>query len=269
MGSYVVKLDQIPSSIRSMIENEKFNMDNVGMSRSNILLFSDKVLKIQEISEEAMNEIQAMLWLDRCLPVPKIIAHENRKNKSYLLMTRLSGKMACDEAYMSDPEKLTSLLAQALQKLWEIDISACPLNWTLDRKLKAARDNVISNLVDMDNVDPDTFGPEGFENPRALLEWLETHRPKEELVLSHGDFCLPNIYIMEDNTFGFLDLGRTGISDKWQDIALCYRSLKHNYSGKYGGKEYPGYDPDLLFEKLGLEPDWEKLKYYILLDELF
>lgn len=37
----------------------------------------------------------------------------------------------------------------------------------------------------------------------------------------------------------------------------------------YGGKAYPGYKPELLFEKLGLVPDWEKIRYYILLDELF
>ena len=64
-------------------------------------------------------------------------------------------------------------------------------------------------------------------------------------------------------------LGDTGIGDKWRDIALCYRSLKHNFDGSYGGKVYPDFDPDMLFEALEIEPDWEKLRYYILLDELF
>ena len=64
-------------------------------------------------------------------------------------------------------------------------------------------------------------------------------------------------------------MSRCGIADKWQDIALCYRSLLHNFSGKYGGKVYEGFSPELLFEKLGIEPDWEKIRYYILLDELF
>ena len=55
----------------------------------------------------------------------------------------------------------------------------------------------------------------------------------------------------------------------FDDIALCYRSLKHNFDGTYGGKVYEDFNPELLFEKLGIEPDWDKLKYYILLDELF
>lgn len=269
----------IPENIKNIIENEEYDIDVIGMSESNILLFPDKVLKIQEDSEEAENEAQIMKWLDmqginnrrheENFSVPKAILHECRGTKSYLLMTRVSGKMACDESYMCDPEKLTELLARALQKLWKVDISSCPFDWTLDRKLKAAQYYVENDLVDIENVEPDTFGPEGFENPQALLQWLYDHKPEEELVFSHGDFCLPNIYITGDNNFSFIDLGRTGISDKWQDIALCYRSLKHNYSGKYGGKEYPGYDPNMLFEKLGIAPDWEKLRYYILLDELF
>ena len=265
----IVIMIELPESIKREIENETYEVDSIGMSGSGILLFSDKVLKIQENSDEAENEVQAMRWLEGRLSVPKVIAYESSGNKSYLLMTKTAGQMACDEEYMENPGKLTTLLAQALQELWRVDISACPLDWPLDRKLEAARFYVENNLVDLENVEPDTFGPDGFESPEALLQWLIEHKPPEELVLSHGDFCLPNIFIGEDGKFTFIDLGRTGVADKWQDIALCYRSLKHNYEGKYGGKTYPGYKPELLFEKLGLAPDWEKIRYYILLDELF
>lgn len=264
-----ISMIDMPDSIKSKLENLKYEMDSVGMSGSGILLFDDKVLKIQEDSDEAKNEVQAMRWLEGSLSVPKVIAHEYKDGKSYLLMTRVAGRMACDKRYMRNPEELTELLAQALQELWQVDISTCPLDWRLDRKLEAARFYVENNLVDTDNVEPETFGPDGFKDPEDLLQWLITHRPAEELVLSHGDFCLPNIYIEDDGKFNFIDLGRTGIADKWQDIALCYRSLKHNFAGKYDGEEYPEFDPKMLFEKLGLEPDWEKIKYYILMDELF
>lgn len=264
--------DNIIKEIEIEIENGKYDIDHIGMSSDSILLFDDKVLKIREISEEAENEIQVMQWLEKRLPVPKIIAHERKEDKSYLLMTKAPGKMACDEKYMDQPKQLTELLAQALKILWQVDISDCPFDWSLDRKLRAASHYVENNLVDMENVEPDTFGENGFKDPDDLLQWLIAHRPEEELVLSHGDFCLPNIYIkndVSDEKFTFLDLGRTGCGDKWCDIALCYRSLQYNYSGKYGGKVYPDYDPNMLFEKLGILPDWEKIRYYILLDELF
>lgn len=259
----------MPDSIKGKLENLTYEIDSVGMSGSGILLFTDKVLKVQEESDEAKNEVQAMQWLAERLSVPEVIAHEYKDGKSYLLMTRVAGRMACSKYYMKNPEKLTELLAQALRELWHVDISTCPLDQCLDRKLEVARFYVENSLVDTENVEPETFGPGGFKDPEALLQWLITHRPEEELVLSHGDFCLPNIYINDGDEISFIDLGRTGIADKWQDIALCYRSLKHNFSGKYGGEEYPEFDPKMLFEKLGLEPDWEKIRYYNLLDELF
>lgn len=132
-----------------------------------------------------------------------------------------------------------------------------------------AKYNVENNLVDLGNVEPNTFGENGFESPEHLLEWLNNNKPEEELALSHGDFCLPNIFLSEGEVSGYIDLGRTGIADKWQDIALCYRSLSQNFNGKFTEKQYEGFDENMLFEKLGIEPKWDKIRYYILLDELF
>lgn len=139
----------------------------------------------------------------------------------------------------------------------------------LDRKLELAKYRVEYDMIDINTVEPDTFGKDGFASPEELFQWLAEHKPQEEPVLSHGDFSLPNILFKEDSLAGFIDLGRMGIADKWQDIALCYRSLLYNFDGKYGGKKYEDYHPERFFEKLGIEPDWEKIKYYRLLDELF
>ena len=77
-----------------------------------------------------------------------------------------------------------------------------------------------------------------------------------------------NVFFENGKVSGFIDLGDAGIADRWYDIALGYRSLKHNADGTYGAY-YADVHPDDLFKKLGIEPDWERIKYYILLDELF
>lgn len=260
---------QIPEKIHNLILEEEYRKDDIGMSDSSVLLFHDKVLKIQPCCEEAENEYCMMQWLSGKIPVPQALACEKMDQKSYLLMSKCSGKMACEENYMQEPELLTKLLANGLKKLWSVGISDCPADWRLDRKLKAAEENIERGLVDMDNVEPETFGENGFRDPQALLQWLYDNRPQEEPVLSHGDYCLPNIFGTGSEPTGYIDLGRTGIADKWCDIALCYRSLSHNYSGKYCEKSYEGFEESLLFKELGIEPDWEKIRYYILLDELF
>lgn len=239
------------------------------MSDSSVIIFTDKILKIQTISKESEHEYQIMEWLQNKLPVPKILAYEKDERKNYLLMTKVPGEMSCADRYMKNPEQLVKLLAEGLKMLWKVDISNCTYKYGLDEKLQMAKYNVQNNLVDMDNVEPETFGKNGFESPEHLLKWLMTNRPEEELVFSHGDFCLPNIFLSDEKISGYIDLGKAGIADKWQDIALCYRSLLHNYDGKYASKQYQGFRAEALFEKLGIIPEWDKIRYYILLDELF
>lgn len=259
----------IPGSIQKIIENEQYEADNIGMSDSSVYLFADKVLKIQDTDDEADNEYLMMKWLSGKLLIPEILAYEKNNGRSYLLMSRIGGVMACDDYYMNDSDLLMDLLAKAIHMFWKVNITDCPGNMNLDKKLEKAKYNVAHDLVDMENVQPDTFGKEGFKNPQELLEWLIQNRPEEDFVLSHGDFCLPNIFFIDSNVSGFIDLGKTCVADRYQDIALCYRSLTNNFNGSYGGRIYKNINMDRFFNKLGIEPDWKKIKYYILLDELF
>jgi aminoglycoside phosphotransferase len=82
------------------------------------------------------------------------------------------------------------------------------------------------------------------------------------LVFTHGDYCLPNIMLKDGAVSGFLDLGRAGIADRYTDLALAARSIRHNM----GDERLV----NLFFHAYGLgEVDWRKVDYYILLDELF
>lgn len=262
-------MQALPFKIQALLPASDGQADTVGMSASSVVLFHDRVLKIEDDWEESRREARVMQWLHGVLPVPEVLCREVENGKSFLLMSRISGKMLCDDTYMSDPHTLTALAAQGLRMLWQVDASSCPVDARLDVKLAMARYNIAHGLVDLDNVEPDTFGPDGFRGPEDLLRWLEEHRPPEDTVFSHGDFCLPNVFAEGSTISGFIDLGRAGAADRYQDIALCYRSLCHNFDGKYSGTPYQGFSPEMLFDALDLQPDWEKIRYYILLDELF
>ena len=260
----------LPEKIKRLIADERFETDTVGMSEASVLVGKNKVLKVQEYSEEAENEYRMMRFLHGKLPVPLPYAHEVADGKSYLLMSKCKGQMSCSHAYMENPAVLCRLLADGLKKLGSMDIAGCPSYQSLPHKLAMAEYNIANGLVDLEHVEPDTFGENGFQNPSELLQWLHENKPDEELVLSHGDYCLPNIFGTQGEVSGLIDLGKTGIADKWCDIAICYRSLSHNYGGRYQKNiTFTGYEETLLFRELGIEPDWEKIRYYILLDELF
>ena len=260
---------KLPKEIEKLIKGKSFTRDNVGMSGNQVLIFEDMVLKIEKNSDYVEKQVRIMQWLEGKLPAPKVLAFELQEDKSYLLMTKVQGDMACAEYYLEHPQVLLKALAEALKMLWALDVSDCPNMRDLNAELAEAKYRVENHLVDMDNVEPSTFGEGGFESPAHLLQWLEDNRPENELVFSHGDFCLPNVLLVDGKVSAFIDLGDAGVGDKWRDIALCYRSLKHNFDGTFGGKVYEDFNPDMLFEALGIQPDWEKLNYYILLDELF
>ena len=60
---------------------------------------------------------------------------------------------------------------------------------------------------------------------------------------------------------GFVDCSNAGIADRYEDLALCARSIEFNF----GAELVP-----VLFARYGLERvDDAKLAYYQLLDEFF
>lgn len=261
--------NKIPGEINKYVTGKEYQCDSIGMSDGTVLLFDNMVLKIEQATENVLKTVEVMAWLKQKLPVPEVICHTIENGKSYLLMSRIQGEMSCSEYYLEHPHELLVLLAEALKMLWEVEIVSCPKTRCLEEELAEAKLRIENNLVDISNAQPDTFGKDGFANPAELLQWLEENQPEQELVFSHGDFCLPNLFIKDGKISGFIDLGDAGIGDKWRDIALCYRSLQNNFGGVFGGRVYEGFNPNELFEYLGIFLEWEKLRYYILLDELF
>ena len=259
----------LPKMFDKYIGRKEFKADQIGKSKAGVYLFDNMVLKIQPESTESQNELKMLLWLHGKIPVPDVIEQISENGYSYLLMTRCQGQMSCAEEYMTDPLRHAALLADVLMQLWSIPIEDCPCHWPIQKRLDQAAINVATGNVDIQDAQPDTFGENGFNNPEELLHWLVENKPDETPAISHGDFCLPNIFINGNALSGLIDLGKTGVADKWQDIALCCRSLSNNYNGFYGGRKFQGYKDNMLFDALELKPDPEKIRYYILLDELF
>ncbi len=260
---------RIPDSIQKLISGKAGKTDSIGMSGAEIIMYDDCVLKILPYLPEIDESVKMMKWLSDRLPTPKVIAFEIQDDICYLMMSRIEGVMACDEFYLERPKEMLGLLAKGLKMLWDTPIDGCPRIRDIDAELKEARYRIDNNMVDMNDTEQGAFGENGFVNPEELYQWLSDNKPVYEPVLSHGDYCLPNVFFKDGKVSGFIDLGDCGVGDKWRDIALCYRSLIHNFGGFYGGKVYEDFNPDDLFVALGIPKNEEKLRYYILLDELF
>lgn len=176
----------IPEEIQRIIGKETYCLDKVGMSGSEVRIYDNHVLKIEPQNEETDNAYAITKWLNQQLPVPTILAYCVKNGMAYTLMSRMGGKMLCAGEYMKEPEQLIKIAAQGLKCLWKIDVTECPYQSSrLMKRLEAAEYNVMHDLVDLDNVEPETFGPNGFQNPEELLKWLKNNRPDEDIVFTH------------------------------------------------------------------------------------
>lgn len=264
-----------PASVEKVIHGRAYAQNTVGMSDSVVLMFDDMVLKVQEPNIETEQEIAILQWIGEqdaqmTSLFPKILAYEIQDGRAFTLMTRVQGEMLASRKIKQNPKLLVHLAAEGLKTLWKMDITECPCSESrLENRLKNLRIRAEQGKLSAENAETGTYGKDGFKDPMALLEWLESHQPQEDLVMTHGDYCLPNVMTEEGKLRGFVDLGKAGPADRWQDIALCLRSLQQNFYGKYsGGIEYSGYHPQMLLDELGITMDEEKYRYYLLLDEV-
>ena len=89
-----MKAAVLPEVIKKAVGTEKYTVDKIGESGSEIRIYDNYVLKIQSQSPETDNEVQIVRWLNRRLPVPSIPAYEIQNGLAYTLMTKSEGKNA-------------------------------------------------------------------------------------------------------------------------------------------------------------------------------
>lgn len=220
----------------------KYYVDKIGLSNAKVMIYDDKVVKIDLVNENSNNEYVMMKWLENKLPVPKILSFEVNDNVSTISMTRVKGFMLSD--IIDDPFKIVDYLHTGLKMLWSVDITDCPRLFD------------IYSYIDSITID---------ENNKDIVNYLKFNIPRQELVFSHGDYCLPNIFVNND-LISFIDLGFSGINDKYYDIYTCLHSLEMNLIGKFSKKpisiEMFNKVKIYFLNKFDFEIDYNKLYYY-------
>lgn len=206
---------------------------------------------------ELPGEIARLTWLaQHDIACPRVLDVSDHADTHWLLMSALPGHdLASGDL---GPNSVIGLYVEALQRLHAIDTATCPFDHRLERQLSSGAARVAAGLVDEDDFDIDRAGWTADE----VLAALRQQAPgQEDLVVCHGDACLPNL-VAENGVFtGFIDCGRLGVADRYQDLALAHRSLVYNFDAATA---------DAFLTAYGLaRPDRERMAYFRMLDELF
>ncbi|MCL2401225.1 MAG: aminoglycoside 3'-phosphotransferase [Oscillospiraceae bacterium] len=198
-------------------------------------------------------EKDVMLWLSGRLNVPEVIDFGCENGREFLVMSELHGSHIDD--FCNRPEEYVTHLANCIAQVQSVDISNCPFDSSIAARLSTLEYMLDCGFadIDTDNWEPTT----AFKDPNELYHWLCNNKPVEDFVFSHGDISAN--FIVNNADYYFYDLSWAGIADKWLDIAFCVRDIRDRCA------EYE----HMFFERLNIEPNYEKIEYFILLDEMF
>ncbi len=219
--------------------------------------------------QELNGERQRIDWLARNnIAGPAVLSWVQSDLGACLIISAVPGIPAADLS-ASDLRQAWPSIVRTVRSVHDLPIADCPFERRLTTMLNRAED-----VVRRHAVNPDFLLPEQRQTAAdEILRWLRAEAPHrvrqeaEDLVVCHGDACLPNFIIDPDTRqcTGLIDLGRLGIADPYVDLAL----LAANSQPKWPNNDEAQHAFNMLLDLYGIKsPDQERLRFYLHLDPL-
>ncbi|HMI56422.1 MAG TPA: APH(3') family aminoglycoside O-phosphotransferase [Gemmatimonadaceae bacterium] len=209
-------------------------------------------------------EDERLRWMHgRELFVPAVREYGCIDGYEYLLLDEIAGADASDLRWHGQSLDVATALGTGLARLHRTNVVDCPFDQRIARQIEEARAQVTAGHVREDEFDESRLGRSASE---VLIDLLATIPADEDLVLVHGDFCLPNVILKEVSigtieVAGMVDCGRAGVADRYQDLALAIRSIDGNIGSEWVAPFLRAYGLDVVRE--------DKVEFFMLLDEFF
>lgn len=215
------------------------------------------------------------IWLDtQDIPGPHVLDWIERPDGAVLVTSAVPG-IGADRLSASDLTWAWPKIGRAVRRLHNLDIGDCPFRGhghgvDLRARMALARDVVARGVVNPSFLSD----ADRFREPEAILADLEAALPTmlareaDDLVVCHGDCCLPNIMVDPQTltVTGFIDLGRLGIADRHADLALLLANARETWPDEPTALLADAAMMDA--DHYGRTLDTERLAFYLRLDPL-
>jgi kanamycin kinase len=196
-------------------------------------------------------EAERMRWAAAYVRVPEVLDDGSADGLDWLVTAEMPGTPATQDHRRPTPDKLVPIVARGLRAFHEaLPVADCPFPFTIRVALALAQERLADGRETWDDLHEEHKHLTAAE---AVEQLRKTAPIDEDLVVCHGDYCYPNMFIEGDAVTGYLDLGELGVADRWWDIAIGMWSTTWNVG--------PGYE-ELFAASYGVEIDTDKVAYY-------
>jgi len=257
----------LPPALADALAGYRWARDNVGESGGTIYHLRgasgapDLYLKHGRgsVAEDITDEMARLVWLAPRVAVP-VLTHFTRDADSAWLVTRALGGETAYQLLEAEPEQrgmVVDALADFLRRLHAIPPVDCPFIADHRHRLRRARARIDAGLVDEDDFDG---ARRGWSAEQIWVELMSLSSFAAEPVVTHGDYSLDNLLLRDGSVLGCLDVGRAGVADRYQDIAIVWNCLG----------EFDDALRERFLDRYGAHPlDRRRLDFHLMLDELF
>ena len=215
---------------------------------------------------ELRAEADRLAWLHgRGVTVPEPLAFGIIDGTAWLVTGAVTGTPASDPWPAEDRDGVVVRLAACLRSLHAVDPTGCPFDRSPAAALEEARARTEAGLVGLSWRARDACDAPAESVLAELASAVEASGP-DDLVVGHGDFCLPNVLMRHDGRTGLVDLGRAGVADRHSDVADMLRSLRNDELNPQFGEA----QAQLFLDVYGRERvSEERLRVHDLLERFF
>ena len=202
-----------------------------------VLTKEDKTLYLKSMKNGRLKqEYDILKWIDGRLPVPDPIKYLKIRDIEYLITSSIEGTPVYKLPIERRDEGIR-VLTEALKLIHTLDHYGCPRISTIEDKIRQAKRKADRS------------------EKKGILAKLEEFDLSENLIFTHGDYCLPNILVTEKGELGgVIDWDYGGLADQYVDFVSCIWSINYNFG--------EGDWVNQFLDAYGVELDWERFEFF-------
>ena len=217
---------------------------------------------------ELAAERDRSVWLGQTAVASAAVLDWRESDSGACLVTRAVPGVPASELGAVALRRAWPSVVDTVRRLHDLATDRCPFDRGLVQMMALAEACVAEGRVVVE------FLPVALQRtpPTLILDRIKAELPvrlaqeRAELVVGHGDLCLPNILVDPGAGLvtGLIDLGRLGTADPYGDIALLFATAREVWSDEATARRAE----QEFVEVYGAELDPERRDFYRRLDAL-